>query len=840
VNAVVTAPADRRRPPNGGVPARRAINRWAWRLFRREWRQQLLVLALITAAVAATVLGAGIATNTPPPQHAALGGAQYAITLPGSDPHLAADIVSVTAQVGAAGAAHGRTRGTPPPMPVQVVEQENLTTGSLNPVELRAEDPDGPFGQSSLALTAGRYPADPGEVALTPQVASLYNIGVGGQWHAAGRVWQVVGMVENPDNLRDEFALVAQGQIPTPDVVIILFNAAPPVRLPPGATLQAPPSGGGGFSPAVIVLVLAIAGLLFTGLIARAGFAVLAGRRLRTLGVISALGATDRHVRQVMVVNGALVGMIGSLAGAVIGFLVWLAYAPGLQASAGHRVNTLSLPWAVIGVVIAFAVLTATLAARRPAREITRMPVVAALSGRGPRPRPARRTAIPGLILLAGGGYLLANAGGWGATGTSNTLHLLGGLVAVVLGSVLIGPLGISALAALGRHTPVAVRLALRDLARYRARSGAALSAISATVLIAVLICVLAAARFSNGVDYFGPNLQSDQLVIYTPSGAAAAGITSQNLCAPMGDESAAALSRYEAGVRAIASSLAASNVLTLETATGLLLQTSDGGTDVGLPYVGTPELLAHYGIRVGQIDPTAVVLTSRAALASASALQLPFSCTFSNTCPPASCVANPRVQVLSQLPADQAEPNLVISPYAVSKYRLKPQPGAWLIQARQPLTAAQVNGIRQRAESLGLSIETKNDNPSLSQLDTWATEAGILLALGVLAMTVGLVRSESAADLRVLTAVGATSKTRRGITAATAAGLGLLGAFTGTAVAYLAAAAFLKSQLSEHLNSVPALDLILILAGLPAVAAAGGWLLAGREPSGITRQPLE
>lgn len=839
MTAIATVPAGRRRPPNGGAPARRAINRWAWRLFRREWRQQLLILALITAAVAATVLGAGIATNTPPPQHAALGGAQYAITLPGSDPHLAADIASVTAEVSAAGTAHGKTHRTLPGRPVQVVEQENLTTGSVTPVALRAEDPDGPFGQTSLALTAGRYPAGPGEVALTPQVASLYNIGIGGQWHAAGRAWHVVGTVENPDNLRDEFALVAQGQIPAPDAVIILFNATPPVHLPQEATLQAP-SGGGGFSPAVIVLVLAIAGLLFTGLIARAGFAVLAGRRLRVLGMISALGATDRHVRQVMVVNGVLVGVIGSLAGAVTGFLVWLAYAPGLQASAGHRVDALSLPWAVIGVVMAFAVLTAALAARRPAREITRMPVVAALSGRAPSPRPARRMAIPGLILLAGGGYLLANAGGWGATGTSNTLHLLGGLVAVVLGSVLIGPLGISALAALGRHTPVAVRLALRDLARYRARSGAALSAISATVLIAVLICVLAAARFSNGVDYFGPNLQSDQLVIYTPSGAAAAGITSQNLCAPMGDESAAALSRYEAGVRAIASSLAASNVLTLETATGLLLQTSDGGTDVGLPYVGTPELLAHYGIRVGQIDPTAVVLTSRAALASASALQLPFSCTFSNTCPPASCVANPRVQVLSQLPADQAEPNLVISPYAVSKYRLKPQPGAWLIQARQPLTAAQVNGIRQRAESLGLSIETKNDNPSLSQLDAWATEAGILLALGVLAMTVGLVRSESAADLRVLTAVGATSKTRRGITAATAAGLGLLGALTGTAVAYLAAAAFLKSQLSEHLNSVPTLDLILILAGLPAVAAAGGWLFAGREPSGITRQPLE
>ena len=39
---------------DGGVPARRAVIRWAWRLFRREWRQQLLVLALIIVAVGAT------------------------------------------------------------------------------------------------------------------------------------------------------------------------------------------------------------------------------------------------------------------------------------------------------------------------------------------------------------------------------------------------------------------------------------------------------------------------------------------------------------------------------------------------------------------------------------------------------------------------------------------------------------------------------------------------------------------------------------------------------------------------------------------------------------------
>jgi len=35
-------------------------------------------------------------------------------------------------------------------------------------------------------------------------------------------------------------------------------------------------------------------------------------------------------------------------------------------------------------------------------------------------------------------------------------------------------------------------------------------------------------------------------------------------------------------------------------------------------------------------------------------------------------------------------------------------------------------------------------------------------------------------------------------------------------------------------------LDLLAVLAGLPLVAAVGGWLLAGRQPQVIARQPLE
>jgi putative ABC transport system permease protein len=67
-----------------------------------------------------------------------------------------------------------------------------------------------------------------------------------------------------------------------------------------------------------------------------------------------------------------------------------------------------------------------------------------------------------------------------------------------------------------------------------------------------------------------------------------------------------------------------------------------------------------------------------------------------------------------------------------------------------------------------------------------------------------------------------------------------LLGAVVGTSVAYLAAIAFFRNQLDERLSHAPALDLVLIVVGLPIGVAVGGFVLAGREPSAIACQPLE
>jgi putative ABC transport system permease protein len=162
-----------------------------------------------------------------------------------------------------------------------------------------------------------------------------------------------------------------------------------------------------------------------------------------------------------------------------------------------------------------------------------------------------------------------------------------------------------------------------------------------------------------------------------------------------------------------------------------------------------------------------------------------------------------------------------------------------WLIETSQPLTAAQLAAAREAAAKAGLTIETRNTQASLATISAAATAAGALLALGVLAMTIGLIRTEAASDLRTLTATGATSTTRRTLTATTAGALALLGALTGAAGAYLALAAGYRSDPSV-LSHPPVLYLTITILGIPAAAALSGWLLAGRQPPAIARRVLE
>ncbi len=834
---------------NGGVPARRAVLRWAWRMFRREWRQQLLVLGLIVVAVAAIVVGSAVAHDTPPAANAGFGTATDAATFQPPGPHLASQIAAVAHRFGQ----------------VDVIENQTVAVpGSISTYDLRAQNPHGRYGQPMLSLVSGHYPAGPGQVAVTSGVASELHLSVGSTLRSGGTSRRVTGIVQNPQSLLDEFALVVPGQVTAPSQVIVLFDApgvrphsiGPNVSTPQSAASAA---GSNPLNPTTIVLALATVGMLLIALVSVGGFTVLAQRRLRSLGMLGALGATDRNVRLVVRINGVLVGVTGAVAGLVLGLAAWLAYRPVVESDAHHLIGPFQLPWVVIGPAMALAVLATYFAASRPARAITRIPVVTALAGRPAPPRQVHRSALPGLIVLAVSVVLFGYTGAVNGNGSGGALELVGGFVTLIAAVILLAPFCLTVLARAGRRAPIAARLALRDLNRYRARSGSALAAITLGVLIAMMVIVLSAQRFGNVLDWAGPNVASNQIIVYTPNGPGGP--------PPGGGNGQPAvqgnLQSWDRTAHAIAAALGSHEVVQLIQPNASLNHAASGRQWNGAIYLATPQLLHAFGIPASQVDRNADILSMRPGLSGLGKMQLNFAIKGSGAqsgpggggqqgppgqtyppCPRGACVANPVIQDVGALPSGTSAPNTVITEHAIRTLHITGTNDVvgWFVQAPNPPTAAQITNARATAAAAGMSIETKNSIPTSADIINWATVFGIVLALGILAMSVGLIRSETASDLRTLAATGASSWTRRTITGVTAGALALAGAVLGTVAAYAAVIGYSWDNQLESLSeltNVPVTNLLLILVGMPLVAAAGGWLLAGREPDAMARQPI-
>ncbi len=303
------------------------------------------------------------------------------------------------------------------------------------------------------------------------------------------------------------------------------------------------------------------------------------------------------------------------------------------------------------------------------------------------------------------------------------------------------------------------------------------------------------------------------------------------------------------AQARGIAASFGSRDIVRLETTDSSLQRAASGRFWDGVIYVATAQLLRAYGITAAQVSPDADILTMRPGLSSVTKMRLLFGAAkfgppgSNSPCPPSYCLANPKIQEVSALPSGTSAPNTVITERAVRQLHLTTSTVGWLIQAPGPLTAGQVSAARHAAVAAGLTVETRNSIPTSAEIIDAATAFGILLALGILAMSVGLLRSETASDLRVLTATGAGSRARRAISAATAGTLALTGAVVGIGAGYIAAIGFFRTNQLDtlsSLSSIPVANLLLVLAGMPLIAVIGGWLLAGREPGAIAQRPME
>jgi putative ABC transport system permease protein len=803
-------------------------------MLRREWQQQLLVVTLLTVAVAAAVGSITVVYNSAPSDNGEFGSATHLLRFDGADPQdLEAGLAAAKKRFGTTDVIGHRSVAVP---------------GGIEKVDYRSQDPHGAYGGELLGLRTGRYPVRANEVAVTDGVADLLDLELGATVALDGRRRTVVGIVENPRDLSDEFALVTPSSAGTPDNVTVLVDAGNasvrslgesfPER---SALVQIATRDDEQGAAALAMFSVATVFLLLASLIAAAGFAVVAQRRLRQLGMLAAIGATQKHLRLVMLTNGLLVGAIAALVGAIVGFALWLAVAPTFEAALGHRIDRLSLPWGLLAAAVLLAVVGATAAAWWPGRAAARLPVMLALTGRPPKPRPARHAAIAAAALIAVGIACLA------LSDRDRPALIVAGIVATILGGLLLGPPAIRIFSGLAARVSIAPRLALRDLVRYQARSGAALAAVTLALGIAATVVVVASAEEAKA-NAQPPNLSDRQIRVYL-------GPREAPELTPV--DASAQLDSLAARVRQIATRLDGATVIPLRKgsqpgARGPVIgDTSVVATielakregqrsykGVGQLYVATPALLRYLGIAPATIDPSTDFLVDPSV--STVGLVIP-SFTSRKVFPVANVqrietdrrlLGNPSGEPAMQTPT-------LITVDALRRHGWAHVPAGWVIQSTEPLTSDELAEARELAAASGLTIEAQRGATSHTRTMALATAAGALLALGILALTVGLIRSESAGDLRTLTATGATSAIRRTLTGATAGALALLGAVLGVAGAYVVLAALYYDELG-YLSDVPVLYLVLAVIGVPLAATAAGWLFAGREPPAIARRVIE
>jgi putative ABC transport system permease protein len=209
-------------------------------------------------------------------------------------------------------------------------------------------------------------------------------------------------------------------------------------------------------------------------------------RRRPIVGVLRAIGVTQGEVTRGLLLEAALLGLIGAL----LGLLLGIPLAHGLVRLVGRTVETLYYEQAVIGLVLApvsvakalaLGVVGAVAAAWLPARELGAQPPRAALSRSAleaaSRRWTARAAAVGVLLGVTGAAILLL---------TSGLLAGFAGLFALVLGAALWVP-AVTVVLLRALSWPLAVagvsgRLAARGGAASLSRTGVAVTALAIAV----------------------------------------------------------------------------------------------------------------------------------------------------------------------------------------------------------------------------------------------------------------------------------------------------------------------------------------------------------------------
>jgi putative ABC transport system permease protein len=518
-----------------------------------------------------------------------------------------------------------------------------------------------------------------------------------------------------------------------------------------------------------------------------------------------------------------VLGIIGATLGTALGIGLARLLLPVLQGLQDSWFGPFQVRWSHLAGIAVFGFLSAFLAAVVPAWIASRQDVVAVLAGRRGDRAASRRSPLVGVVLLALGvlGAVLGSHQG------SGEFLIAGAAVVSVFGMIFLVPVVVTSVARLGRGLPLPLRYAVRDAARHRTRTVPAVAAVAATVAGVVALSIANSSDQAQAKAEYQPLMTRGQSAVYV------------NQKAPDWPALRAAIGREAPGAR-------------VDSVLG-----PGPGDHLSVTTLHHQGLLANWhttfpsSVLVGDSTSGAVgallapVLDSAALARVDTALRAGRAVVFVQD--PGSQVrlrVSPGRGISVPLSYVTVGPGLLpteaVLPAALARRAgLSPQP-VGLLLAGPELTGAQEGALREALAGLDpssyLYVERGYQVPGSEKVVLLILFGlgGVLMLGGTLTATF-LALSDARPDLATLSAVGASPRTRRGVAAAYAVAVGLVGAVLGAAVGFIPGIAitypltrnFTGEPGPSHYLDIPWLFIAALVVALPLLTSAVVGLMA-------------
>ncbi|TCC40305.1 FtsX-like permease family protein [Kribbella speibonae] len=728
---------------------------------------------------------------------------------------------------------------------------------SKTTVTLLTGDGSSPLTTGTVKLDKGRLPAKADEVAISPSLAEKLGQTTTVE-STSGKRYAVVGIARmlttqstpaifaTPDSTLNDVdpTRTVQYLVDLPDsadagqLSTDLVNQG--LFLLPRATIVDPPPDPYGTSAddigpyAAMALVIGF-GILEIVLLAGTAFAVGARRQTRELGLVMAAGGTPGDVRRIVAMQGLFAGLVGVAGGLVIAGIAVFSAKPLWERMTDTIFTAWQIPWATI-VGIALLGLGAGLAAAVvPAISAGRQAPMAALAGRFTVTAKAARIRIAAVVLLAAGLVCVFAGSAMIAAALQSARHtplgqqatatptgpialVLLGITASIIALVWMLPSLVVKVAGLARSLPLSGRIAMRDAARHRHRTGPATAAIM--MAVAGTAAVAFAASNSIAADaaaYIAAAREGDAVVRFT--GDETGGITYTPQLASQVAGLLPVRKQYELGYVQLANTkpnqYGYTPVLAVATPengmgmTGMPLQAADPA------FI---ERFGEYGAKVAAAmrDGKVVVPDVKLAPGQKVAMHNDDADKYLKNLDAVSFGPPPRVQFFRDTALISPQAARALGTIQVSEVHFE--------LTREPSKDELAAVSRTLGTDEGIQVEKGYQSPARLFLIGILLAATVVTLLGV-AISVSLSAAEGRADLATLAAIGAPPRRRRSLAAAQAWVLGQLGCVLGVGVGalygYTAHAAFG----SPHFV-VPWAEIGGIVVVVPLFAGLLAWLL--------------